>query len=200
MRFLVPLLALLFAGCANLPFFQPPESQPPRVWSEHSAALAKVSNWTVTGRISIRTEGDAWNATLLWRQRDDAYRIRLVAPLGQGTVQISGDEESVTLRTSEDKVYTAKDAQTLMLDTLGWNVPVHGLRYWMLGLDDPGADGKTREFGQTGLLSRLHQTGWEINFLRYESVHGLELPTKLFLENRQLAVRIVVTRWETGTT
>ncbi|MCP4040618.1 MAG: outer membrane lipoprotein LolB [Gammaproteobacteria bacterium] len=200
MRRFLPFLALLIAGCADLPFFQSPEPQPQRVWSEHSAALAEVSNWSVTGRISIRTEGDAWNATLLWQQRDDAYRIRLVAPLGQGTVQISGDENGVTLRTAENKVYTAKDAETLMLDTLGWNVPVRGLRYWMLGLDEPGVAAKTKKFGQNGLLSRLHQTGWEINFLRYELVQGLELPTKLFLENRQLAVRIVVTRWETDTT
>ncbi len=195
MRLLFLGLAVLTAACTTLPVSTPPPD-PSIAWNAHRAAVSAVSRWTVTGRISIQTEKESWNATLRWEQDGAAYRVRLIAPLGQGTVQIAGDPAGVTLRTADDRVYRARDPETLLRDTLGWSVPIRGLRYWMLGRDDPATPAAAPGLDSQGRLERLHQNGWSIRYLRYASEQSLDLPTRLDLSNERLQVRIVVTRWQ----
>lgn len=192
-RLAVALFAVALSACATFPPARSPDPQ--AAWQARHISLARLSTWTVTGRVLIKAEERSWNATLFWVQRDGAYRIRLIAPLGQGTVQLSGGDGGVVLRTSNNQVFTAQDPQTLMLDTLGWSVPVDGLRYWMRGLDDPRTPAVVR-LDARGRPETLEQAGWVIDYQRYADGAPPELPTKLALANQALSVRILVSRWE----
>ncbi len=150
-------LALLLAACTSAPYRA---ADPEAAWQERRDRLSAIDGWIVTGRVAIRTEEEAWHATLHWVQRHDAFRIRLIAPLGQGTVQIAGDDGRVILRTSENRVYRAVDAESLLTDTLGWSVPVKGLRFWLTGLDDPYGPPPERRLDMSGRLEQLDQSGW----------------------------------------
>ncbi len=186
-------LAALLAGCASAP---PKVADPEAAWQERRDRFAGLTNWTATGKVAIRTEEEAWSATLHWVQDQAEYRIRLIAPLGQGTLQIAGDDSRVELRTSEDKIYHAVDPESLLSDTLGWSVPVKGLRFWMTGLDDPYGPPPEHRLDVSGRLQHLSQSGWSIDYQRYEDDAPLALPTKLKLHNKGLAMRVVVNRWE----
>jgi outer membrane lipoprotein LolB len=192
-RLAVALFAVALSACATVPPARSPDPQ--AAWQARHISLARLSTWTVTGRVLIKAEERSWNATLFWVQRDEAYRIRLIAPLGQGTVQLSGGDGGVVRRTSNNQVFTAQDPQTLMLDTLGWSVPVDGLRYWMRGLDDPRTPAVVR-LDARGRPETLEQAGWVIDYQRYADGAPPELPTKLALANQALSVRILVSRWE----
>jgi len=189
-------LAALLAACAPMPPTPPSSADLEAAWNARRSDLAGLCDWTAIGRILIRTEDEAWSATLHWVQQGETYRIRLIGPLGQGTVQVSGDARGVTLRTS-DGVHHAASPRALMSDTLGWWVPVGGLRYWMKGLDDPhGPAAVVSRLDPLGRPERLDQAGWEIEFQRYASDQSLALPTKLSLQGEQVSVRVVVKRWE----
>jgi len=192
-RLAATLLAAALSACATVPPDRSPDPQ--AAWQARRAILTGLSTWTVTGRVLIKAEERSWNATLFWVQRDEAYRIRLIAPLGQGTVQLSGGYEGVVLRTSDNQVFVAQDPQTLMQDTLGWSVPVDGLRYWMRGLDDPRTPAVVR-LDARGRPENLEQAGWVIDYQRYADGAPPELPTKLALANQAVSVRILVSRWE----
>lgn len=197
-RVLLALLALGLAGCATTP--PAPGPLPGDRWEARRAELADLTHWTAIGKILIRSETQSWNGTLNWRQMGDRYRIRITAPLGQGSAQIVGGGGRVTLRTAENRTYSARDPESLIFDTLGWRLPVSGLRYWMLGLEAPSPPARGRGLDSVGHLDHLDQSGWRIQYLRYEPVASHTLPGKLFLDRRQVSVRIVVNRWLVGDT
>src|SRR5690606_6365264 len=121
--------------------------------------------------------------------------LRVIAPLGGGTLQLRGDASGVTAQTSKGEVYGAADAETLLRQQTGVVLPVTSLRYWALGRPAPGGDAEQSLDGH-GRLARLRQGGWEINYTSYRSVGELELPDKIVLENGQIQVRLVVDSWD----
>ena len=194
-RLIAVLLLALLAGCAAEPPRQPASSRE-LAWQERQAQLKPMQHWQLTGRLAIQSGDDGWNATLIWRQEQERYRMQLVAPLGQGSLQLEGDNQQVELRTSEGNSAVAADPDTLILTELGWRVPVSALRYWVLGLKAPGE--AVVDIDEFGRLHRLKQAGWEVEFLDYKVQGATELPARLFVNNHQAQVRLVIKRWELG--
>jgi outer membrane lipoprotein LolB len=186
---------LVLTGCAAL---APPGADTPgdRAWRTRQEALAGLHRWRALGRVSLQAGEQAFHASVVWDQDGDSYRVRLLGPLGQGAVEIAGREGDVTLRTARGETYRAQDPETLMAQTLGWWVPVRGLRHWLLGRDDPGAPAPQRELDPGGRPLRLAQAGWEVRYLDYAPGEPVALPSRLELDRADLHVRLVVSRWE----
>nr|VFK52012.1 MAG: outer membrane lipoprotein LolB [Candidatus Kentron sp. TC] len=195
-HFSLVILSILLAACSLLP--ESPLIQvadPHATWQARARKLARIEEWFAAGRIAIRAADDAWNVNMHWRQRVDSYRIRFNAPLALGAAEIKGDPYGVLLRTTNRKTFSATDPESLLWDTLGWRIPVSGLRYWILGMADGEAPVDGLEIDAAGRLKRLYQSGWEIRYLGYRRVDEFELPVRLELENNRLDVRIRVSRW-----
>jgi len=192
---LVAVIAVL-GGCAELPRLGDGAAVE-RAWQVRREALQELRVWTLAGRLAVHNDGEAWNGTLHWIQRSGSYDIRLIAPLGAGSLRLHGNLNGVVLHASDGKVYTAQSGEALLREQMGWSVPVEGLRYWALGVPGPGEAAKEKLDG-AGRLAALRQSGWDIAFLRYDNVGGLDLPGKIFLKRRGLEVRVVVDRWTLG--
>lgn len=190
-RLAVICLVMLLGGCTAVP--ERDGGTP-----AYRGTLEDLNTWTATGRIHMRTDDESWQATLFWRQQEAAYRIRLIAPLGQGTLELRGDAAAVVLRTADGETYAAADAETLMRDTLGWGVPVEGMVHWMVGRADPRRDIEARVKDEGGRLVELRQAGWHIHYRDYQQAAGIALPRRLRLETERFSLRIVVSRWEPG--
>lgn len=159
--------------------------------------LYKLQQWSIQGHLAVQTGGEGWSATLHWDQDNQNYMLRFIAPLGQGTYQLSGDSGKVTLLTADNKVYQATDAESLLLDNLGWNVPLHGLKYWVRGVPEPGVATDNLLLDDKGRMTDLQQSGWHISISRYSEFGGKELPSKLFMQNDRFQLRLVVLDWKT---
>ena len=178
------LFALMLAGCAALP----------PATSQHPQAAADLDSWAFNGRVSLTRGETGWHAGLVWREQAGAYSLRVAGPLGQGAFELNGDAAGVMLVDADNQTFTARNADALVLHVTGWILPVSGMHYWVRGLAAPDGAAQVQR-DAAGLMTRLEQSGWVINYDRYQSVAGLSLPGKLRLERDDFAVRLVIDEW-----
>lgn len=189
-------LMCLLTACAT----RPPVSEDERrqEWRRHSDRIASLTDWELKGRIAMRVEEEGWTASLHWRQERSSYVIRIIAPMGQGRYDLRGNASTVRLRMPDNRLLYAEDAQTLLRDNLGWQVPVRGLVYWVRGLPAPDSTADTLKLNKQGRLQELQQDGWRIYYDRYGLFSGgLTLPEKLTIERPGLRLRLLIHTWET---
>lgn len=197
----VCVVLLLLSACELLPSQLPAGGDAEAAWQARQNTLSALDVWSLSGRIGIQADQESWQASLRWNQRADGYDIKLSTPLGQEVLQLYSDAAGVIMRTAEGEDF-AQDGESLIFKRLGWRLPVSGLRYWVLGVPDPQAPSVAsadQELDGLGRLTRLRQSGWEIDFRRYVTVNTIELPDKIFLSNKQgaqLEVRLVMEQWE----
>lgn len=187
------LIGLVLAGCAT----QPPVPEQIRLeaFAARQTRISKLSSWSLDGHAAIRTAHDAGSVAVHWRQREEHYRIDLIAPFGAGSVRLTGDAQRVRLQTSRGESVVAGSARDLLNRYLGYDLPVASLRYWLRGILAPGAV-QAQQLDRDGRLTFLTQQGWRIQFLDYGRFSGIELPTALELHRDQVEVRLVIRQWE----
>lgn len=200
MRLLVLTLVVLLSACVAVPL-RPPVANPPAVWQARQASLRYVQVWELRGRLAIRTADEGFQASLRWVRDAERHRLELAGPLGGGRVRLTQDKRGAELRDAKDKVYRDSSAQNLLMRATGWNVPLEGLNYWVLGLPAPGAVTRS-EIDEWGRLKALEQDGWEISFVEYADSGAFELPSRVFVKRSAdsaagapLEVRLVIEKW-----
>lgn len=197
---------LLLAGCAETAVRPVVETQEvDKVWRIREVALLDLEDWDLRGRLAVRATSDGGQADLRWQRRPDKYQIDLRGPLGRGLVRLEQDKNGVRLTDGARNEYHAQSGERLLAETLGWQVPVDALHYWVRGLPIPNVPHQ-HELDAHGRIVSLFQSGWEVRFLGYGSYGIYELPTKMTLTpkeqvanlgnaGRLLEARIVIEQW-----
>lgn len=191
-------LMLLIGACATAPSAPPPAEGGTALgrWLDRQQRLAALVQWTLRGRVGIETGKDSGNASMSWEQNGEEYAIRISAPMSQGTFELRGDAQGVTLRGPDRSEISAADPQALMQEQLGWSLPVAGLKYWIRGIPMPNRPVAAVRLDDAGRLSDLEQDGWRVSVQRYKAVGEEELPDKIFMENAPLKMRVVIGEWQ----
>ncbi len=184
-------LALLF-GCST-PTKQPPFNGIEQPLSSHQQGLSQLESWEISGRIIITLDDESWNANLRWDQQHDRFNISLNAPMGQGSMRLTGAPGRTTLETSDGGFATAPDPETLLYDQFGLEVPLSALRYWMIGLPTPGYH--RQQLDQQGHMVALEQHNWQLRINKYRQYGAYQLPGRLFLKGDEGEVKVAITRW-----
>lgn len=176
------LLMLLLGGCASAP--TAPAVRPAQI---EAAAFA------LNGRIAVRHNGTRHSAGLRWAHRTQSDELLLQGPLGQTAARVYRDAQGATLEDGS-KQYRAADAESLMQQVLGWQLPLAGLHRWLLGRT---ADGDAQiERDERGRIAVLRQGGWEVRYLRYDGDAADSLPSRLQLSRDELQVQLLIDEWE----
>jgi outer membrane lipoprotein LolB len=163
-------------------------------WEARNRVLGGLQRWQFDGRIAVRTGPDGFNGKLRWAQQRDNFEATVSGPLGVGTVRIEGDQRRVVL-TDKDGVRTELgDAERELRYRYGWTIPVASLRYWALGIPDPGSAAEAR-FNADGQLERILQQGWSVDITRYGDGGGQLMPMRLSVQNADTRVRLVIDHW-----
>ncbi|ROS05777.1 outer membrane lipoprotein LolB [Sinobacterium caligoides] len=197
MRPLLPclLLILLLSGCVSGPAFKPGFEQP----------KDPLNDWTLRGRLGIRTADNAESASLYWRQTGEAYKIKLSGPFGAGSIAIDGTPLHVELRQHGHETLQADNAEQLIYQQTGWRLPVSSMHYWVQGLASPelSVDDSRRHTG-TGIdnkgaqqpLAMLRQQDWLIEYQRYSLVGDILLPSKIVITHPELRLTLIINEWQ----
>ncbi len=182
-------LALLLSACASTG----PLSSAPVADYRDSIALG--------GRLSVNYEKDgkpeSVTGTFNWTQTPAAIDVSLASPLGQTMATIQVTPQSATLIQAGQAPRVAKDIDTLSAQTLGWSLPVSGLRYWLQGYAT-GADGK--RFAASPANNRITTAdGWSVSFVSWQDEHAprpqpkrIDAQRRATLDSGELAIRIVI--------
>ena len=183
-RWLVFLLVLFIAGCSSVPTGQ-------LTLHPHSA---EQSSFMLNGRISVKHDGERSSANIRWTHHAEDDDILLMAPLGYTVARIRSDKQSVKLDTADNQ-YTAHNTGELTENVLGWNLPLAGLRYWVLALPEP--DGKAIiEHDVHGQINSIQQDGWELHYTRYAAQTPDSLPLRITAQREGLEIQLVIDQWE----
>lgn len=164
------------------------------LWSLRQAHIDPVHAWQASGRLGIQSEREGWSVSFRWEQQPGSYRIVLSAPLGQQSAELIGEAGDVTLLLADGRRASAASAEDLLMQQLGWRIPVQGLYFWVRGLPAQGAE-ESHALDAQGRLIWLKQAGWNISYLRYGEFSDMNLPTKIFLDNERFKVRLVIDDW-----
>ncbi|MGB5628731.1 MAG: lipoprotein insertase outer membrane protein LolB [Woeseiaceae bacterium] len=190
--FLPPVVLALLAGCATVPEnVNLPDIES---WDMRTAVLGEIEHWEFKGRIAVKADDDGFNGKFDWAQQGDVFSATVAGPLGMGSVLIEGDGRVISLTDKEGVQTVLQDAELELRWRYGWTIPVASLRYWALGIPNPGQPAVT-DFNEDGLLQRLEQSGWVVEISRYQEGGGQQMPRILSATSPDTRVRMVIDRW-----
>ncbi len=200
LSFLITSLFFLSACVSVQKHPLPPDSEIAKqaAWEVHRVNLELVSTWSLKGRVAGKSNEEGFRAGVKWREQPKQFSIDLLGPLGRKVAVINGDDVGVELKTSKGKRYNAADPESLMQDLFGYSLPVHGLRYWLRGIPDPGQTFSDLQLDEYGRLKQLNQAGWLIEYNRYhagDKKNAAVLPAFIKISNLTLDANIIIDRW-----
>jgi len=194
-HFLLYALISMLASCASV---SQQVLQRPADWEQRLQHNKQINDWTIKARLGVQSETEGGSFDVFWQQLTDAYDIRLIAPMGQGAVHITGDNGGVTISLADGQSEYSDDAEALFASMTGMSLPVTGMHDWLRGMPIEGEDIQHASWNEQGQLYKLEQRGWRIEMNRYKTVADYELPHAFYLEREdrpELSVRLLVREW-----
>ncbi|WP_151448049.1 lipoprotein insertase outer membrane protein LolB [Lacisediminimonas profundi] len=159
----------------------------------------------IGGRLSVRyqQQGEQLvNGNFSWIQRPDDTEVTLLSPFGQSVARITINPGLASFELAGKPPQTASDVDELAARTLGWPLPVSGLRSWLQGFVSTaaGIPVAASPIGQTALTSA---DGWRIVYSSWtedESTFAMR-PRRIDLlrntpEAGEVELRIVIDTWQ----
>jgi outer membrane lipoprotein LolB len=196
-------LALISAGCANM-------TPGPAIGAGAAADAGNARTYrkdiTLEGRLSLRyqqnRQDQSVHGSFVWQQTSGQIHLQLLSPLGQTIAMIDIKPGLATLTEAGKAPRSADDADQLTGQTLGWPLPISGLRDWLQGFavdaqnhpfvaqarpdDDPANSVTTRD-------------GWRIQYVSWQTIAGgmPSMPKRIDLaryteQAGDVAIRIVI--------
>jgi outer membrane lipoprotein LolB len=181
--FATGIVLVVVAGCAA-----------PRAPQALPASNAGIDTFSLTGRVAVKLEQRGYSAKLSWRHAAAGDRLRLLSPVGSVIAEIEADASGAMLTTGDKKVYRSGDVQALTREVLGWDLPLEGLRHWVVGRAEPVLPVQAEQRDVRGRLTRLTQNDWRISFLAYAGDSAL--PARMALAYDRLSLRLIIDRWD----
>jgi outer membrane lipoprotein LolB len=153
-----------------------------------------LRQWTASGRMAIAAGTDGGSGSFTWMQDDAETRLDLRGPLGTGAVRLVVTPGSLSLADGAGQTLDAEAARAELRSRLGADLPWNQLRYWMLGLPDPGEAAIVQETDSTPWRV-IEQSGWRLAYQSFATVQGVNVPQRFSAERESVRVRVIVDAW-----
>ncbi|WP_242489833.1 lipoprotein insertase outer membrane protein LolB [Noviherbaspirillum cavernae] len=192
------MFSLLIAGCASLT--PPPGSDAPLPGSTR----AYQEQIALSGRLSVRYQNngkdEALHGNFVWTQNMAQTSVTLLSPLGQTVAQIDVSPNGASLKQGNEPPRTAADVDALVQGTLGWPLPIAGLRDWLQGFAIEAAGMRVIASPQSPDV--ITRDGWRIHYASWQNeTPAPSRPRRIDLERQtaqagDVAIRIVIDSWQ----
>ncbi len=160
--------------------------------ADREAMLAAEPDWSFSGRVALSQGKDGGSGRIDWVQRGADFDIRLAAPITRQSWRLQGRAGQVRLEGLDGGVREGSDAEVLLREATGWQIPVDAMARWVRGARAPGA--ATLEFDGSLRPVLLHQQGWTVDYRAWDSASPAR-PAKVFARQGEASVRLVIDRW-----
>ncbi len=189
------LALLMLASCATVR--EQTTTQEPAGWQAAQQKRQQIKNWEIRGRLGIQTENDAGTLDIIWKQAEQDFSIRLIAPFGAGNYLVQGDNGITEIRYPDGQVETVNNIDDVFSSVLKVNLPVNAVKDWIRGLPSKTLSVEAISWNRQGLLHTLKQSGWNVEMKKYAGKKIL-LPHAIYLsrdDDAELDVRLVLRQW-----
>ncbi len=181
-------LGLLLSGCAGM---VAPGSAP----ADHQRAYQE--NIELSGRLLVLYQQNDKEQSLPgsfeWKQNRNSTAVTLLSPLGQIVATITVDAAGATLVQAKQAPRHASDLDSLMHETLGWPMPITGMRDWLQGfVRNPQGQ---RAAVATSNDATIASDGWQLRYASWQDDFTLPKRIDLHRYTQQagnVALRIVI--------
>src|SRR6202000_1342771 len=99
-----------------------------------------------------------------------------------GAVQITNDRNNLSIVNSHGDHLDSDAARADLEARLGFDPPLGSLRYWIIGVPDPGSPPKEPVDPHQQRLQSLQQNGWQIDYTDYMPNGSNWLPSRLTVQ------------------
>jgi len=192
-RLVLALALLALAACAPMRVRETPAALAAQ--DAREAKLAPLAHWMLTAHIGVSNGRDGGSGDLSWEQNGDAFRFTVRAPVTGKTWTLSGDAGHAVLEGVDPQPDSDTDAQRLLHDRLGWDVPLADLRAWVRGLRAPGSRANV-QYDEHNLPAVIEQDGWKVEYRDWFVDRNPAMPRKVFASRADARVRMVVESWK----
>ncbi|WP_188395649.1 lipoprotein insertase outer membrane protein LolB [Oxalicibacterium flavum] len=190
--------SLLLGGCSSM---APPADTP---GADSSAARNYRQTIEIAGRLSVqyRQNGndESLHGSFTWQQNGERSNVTLLSPLGQIIATIAVEPGGATLTESGKAPRSAGDVDALVAQTLGWPLPIAGLRQWLQGF---ATDANGNAFVANGDGSTVTtQDGWQIRYANWQRSEGGDTYARRIdlarhtVQAGKVEIRIVIDNWQ----
>lgn len=188
-------LVLILVGltaCAPMRVRQNPQSLAMQTARESS--LGAMNHWTLTAHIGVSDGHDGGSGQLVWRQHGDRFSFVVHAPVTGRTWTLTGDKTRAVLEGVDPQTDFDSNAQRLLKQRLGWDVPLDDLVDWVRGMRADNQQA-TLVFDAHNLPAVLVQNGWKVEYRAWFAEHDPPLPRKVFASKGPAHVRMLIENW-----
>jgi outer membrane lipoprotein LolB len=209
LRYAAPaLIVCALAGCAAT---TPIRTAPPlsaEALAERQRArsewLSLYQTWSFSGRAAISRGDKGGSGRIEWEQSGrDRYAIALSAPVTRQSWRLSGDLQSGSGRIEglDGGPREGASAETLLLQTTGWRVPLQQLGSWVRGAPAAGLPVESMVYDPEGRIAELRQSGWTVRYTEWRPgpIGQPDLPAKIEAEAGDARVRLAIEDWTFAT-
>jgi len=190
---------LLLGGCAS---FGPDTGD-----TQSASATAKLNyhdSIDLSGRLSVQYQQNGkdefLHGSFTWKQDGKRSDIALLSPLGQIIATIAITPNGATLTESGKAPRTANDVDALVAQTLGWPLPIAGLRQWLQGF---ATDNNNQAFVAGNNGDRVTtRDGWQLSYANWQQDGtGDHYAKRLDLVRQtdqagKVEIRVVIDNWQ----
>ncbi|MFZ6646600.1 lipoprotein insertase outer membrane protein LolB [Undibacterium sp. TJN25] len=160
------LLTLALSGCASMASREPAQATTPRVYHE---------DVELSGRILVlyfqNNREQSLPGSFEWKQDKDSTKVTLLSPTGQTVATITSDARGATLVQSKQPPKHADNLDSLMSETLGWPMPINGMRDWMQGFIRNATGERVAVAADND--ATLSSDGWQLRYASWQDDRSL---------------------------
>lgn len=167
-------------------------------WLTHKKSLENLDEYQARGKFAYITANKTTSANFAWYQRNQReYRLLLTTPFGNRVIELNVTPNLTQLTDDKNQIYINSDAQTLIYELTGMQIPLNNLHQWLIGLPGESTDYR---LDKNYRLNQLDFTEdglqWQVKYLGYSDKTQPELPADIELTQDGHRIKIRVSNWE----
>jgi len=166
-----------------------------QLWNVRSDYLYQQDNWDAQLSLIGVNEQQKFKTRAVWEQRGDRYTIKLRDFIGRTVAVIEGSPDDVRIKTSKGQTYQGDTAEQLIEKLFDIQIPVSGMRYWLLGLPRPNIEVAQLMLNDLGLAEHVEQQGWSMSYPSYKEKNPFHMPSQIILDYDDIDLTVRVSQW-----
>ncbi|RKZ60449.1 MAG: outer membrane lipoprotein LolB [Gammaproteobacteria bacterium] len=185
---------LTLASCATV---KEQTNIEPAGWAAEKQTREQIISWEIRGRLGVQTENDGGTLDIIWKQAEQDFSIRLIAPLGAGNYLVQGNGDGAEIRFPDGRIKTVDNIDHVFSSILEVNLPAGAVKDWIRGLPAKTMSIENISWNEQGLLNTVKQSGWNVEMKKYTG-KKVSLPHVIYLsrnDDAELDIRLVLRQW-----